>query len=67
MRRSSSIRKPTTPEMQKLEGWIEEAEQVRERRCAEAIFLHGQGITVHEIARSLHAHVNTIYADLQGF
>jgi transposase len=67
MARRLTIRKPTPREMQWLEILLEEAQPAQVPRRAHAVLYYGLGFDGATIARTLRAHPNTIYADLQAF
>ncbi len=67
MTRQLTIRKPTAHEMQQLEFFLEEEHPSALKRRAEAILEYGLGLDGAAIAKGLHVHPNTIYADLHAF
>ncbi len=67
MARPLTIRKPTAHEVQRLETFLEEEHPPELKRRAEAILYYHLGLDGAAIAQALHAHPNTIYADLHAF
>ncbi len=67
MTRTLTVRKPTRREMQELERMLENELSSQARRRAETILYHGLGLNGRQLAEALHAHPNTVYADLQAF
>ena len=67
MARNLTICKPTPREMRWLELWLEDEHSLQVQRRANAILYYGLGFDAQSIAKAVHAHPNTIYADLQAF
>lgn len=67
MARTLKIRKPTAVERRRLQAILEETTDKHIQRRAETILLYADGLQVGEIAQVLHAHPNTVYADLHAF
>ncbi len=67
MARPLTIRKPTTREVERLELFLEEEHPPELKRRAEALLYYQLGFDGAAIAQAVHAHPNTIYADLHAF
>ena len=67
MPRSSTARKPRSPELHKLHRLLEAPLATWQRRRAETLLLHAAGVAAADIARLLEVHAHTTYADLQAF
>ena len=67
MSRTLQVRKPSAPEMRRLEVLLEGENPAQVQRRAQAILFHGLGFSGTVIAAALHVHPNTIYADLHAF
>jgi transposase len=67
MSRSLKIRKPNSVQIRRLHLVLEETTNKYLQRRAEAILFYASGLNAVEIAQVLHAHPNTIYADLHAF
>jgi transposase len=67
MSRSLKIRQPRLREIRQLLALVEEPLEGPPPRRAQAILLHHEGVSATDIAATLEAHVNTIYADLHAF
>jgi transposase len=68
MSRSLLVRRPPGRELRRLQALLEEETlSVQHRRRADAVLLHGAGLTAQAIAAVLGAHANTVYADLHAF
>ena len=66
MPRALTVRQPTRPEIRSLARRRDDLTPRAQRR-ADAVLLYASGWTAADIAEALHAHPNTIYADLHAF
>jgi transposase len=67
MARSLNIRTPRLAEFRKLDQLLCAELHPRQHRRAQAVLLHGQGLSGVDIAAALGVHPLTIYADLRAF
>src|SRR6266568_4364572 len=67
MSRPLTVRKPNTAELHRVHQWLEKPLLPWQRRRAEVLLLRSADLTATAIARLLHVHVNTVYADLRDF
>ncbi len=67
MSRTLTVRKPTPPEMRRLEVLLEEELPPQVERRARVILDYGFGLNVDALARARRVHPNTIYTDLHAF
>lgn len=67
MARSLNIRKPRGSQIRKIEQMLTEALHPQQRRRAQAILLHGEGLSGVDIAAALRVHPLTIYKALRAF
>ncbi len=67
MARPATVRRPTRAEVRRLQVLAEEAPDPRQRRKAQVLVLHAQGLRGSDIAPALGVHPNTVYADLAAF
>src|SRR4051812_37942592 len=67
MARSLNIRKPRDSQIRKLEQMLTEDLHPKQRRRAQAILLHGEGLSGVDIAAALRVNPLTIYKDLRAF
>jgi transposase len=67
MARPLTVRKPTVGEVERLELFLAEEHPSALKRRAEALLYYHLGLDGAAIAQALHAHPNTIYADLHAF
>jgi transposase len=67
MSRPLTVRKPTVDELDRLHRWLEQPLKSWQRRRAEVLLLYAADGSASAIAQLLHAHRNTVYADLRAF
>jgi transposase len=67
MSRPSTVRKPNADELHQLHQWLEQPLKSWQRRRAEVLPLYAADGSPSAIARLLHVHRNTVYADLRTF
>ena len=67
MSRPLTARKPTPAELRRVHQWLEKPLRPWQRRRAEVLLLRSADLSATAIARLLHVHVNTVYADLRDF
>lgn len=67
MSRPLTVRKPNADELQQLHQWLEQPLKSWQRRRAEVLLLYAADGSTTAIARLLHVHRNTVYADLRAF
>lgn len=67
MSRSLKTRKPNLTEMRQLDLMLEISTDVQVQRRAEVLLHYAVGLNGVDIAEALHAHPNTVYADLRAF
>jgi len=67
MARSLNIRKPRGSQIRKIEQMLTDDLHPQQRRRAQAILLHGEGLSGVDIATALRVNPLTIYKDLRAF
>jgi transposase len=67
MARPLRVRKPTLPQLRRLERVLESEASARQRRRAEVLLLYAAGHDVTSMAQALQVHPQTLYADLRAF
>jgi transposase len=67
MSRSLTVRKPNADELLQLHQWLQRPLKPWQRRLAEVLLLYAADGSSSAIARLLHVHRNTVYADLRAF
>lgn len=67
MARSLKTRQPNAREIRRLQDVLETTTDSQIQRRAEVLLDYAAGLDGLEIAEALHAHSNTVYADLHAF
>lgn len=67
MSRQLKVRPPSATEMHQLRQILEESNNARLCRWAEALLFYGAGLDTQSIAEALAVHINTIYTCLHRF
>ena len=67
MARSLKVRTPRPAEFRKLDQLLDAELHPRQRRRAQVILLHGEGVSGVDMAAALAVHPLTVYADLRAF
>jgi transposase len=67
MSRLLKARKPNAKELRQLQQILEDSDERRSRRRAEALLFYAAGLSAVDIARAMLVHPNTIYAYIHRF